>query len=214
VVARHVVEPDAVVVEVVEDGQAALVALPVVRLGSAGPASVGPVDIVVGPPARPADASTSHVAPRPKVLLTLPTHQSEKLSFLGAAVNGDWSHTILPAKAGSSAGCEGGAAETPGNQVVSSFEVMIWSISATTPSSAATATISTLGTTAPVSTTTKEVAKKSKLRFSNSQCDSGEQDECGLHPDFLQLLLESSGHEGAGVQREPALRRLRPRASS
>ena len=70
---------------------------------------------------------------------------------------------LSPAKAGSSAGCEGGAAETPGNlsnipelnfcsqferninpknssmimimhQVVSSFEVMIWSISATTPS--------------------------------------------------------------------------------
>ena len=26
------------------------------------------------------------------------THQSEKLSFLGAAVNGDWSHTVLPAR--------------------------------------------------------------------------------------------------------------------
>ena len=26
------------------------------------------------------------------------THQSEKLSFLRAAVNGDWSHTVLPAR--------------------------------------------------------------------------------------------------------------------
>ena len=38
-------ELDAVLVEVVEDGQAGLVALPVVRLGPAGPARAGPVDI-------------------------------------------------------------------------------------------------------------------------------------------------------------------------
>jgi len=43
VMARDVVELDTVVVEVVEDGQAPLVALAVVRLGTVSTAGVGPL---------------------------------------------------------------------------------------------------------------------------------------------------------------------------
>ena len=49
--------------------------------GEVSPASVGPVDIVVGPPAGPADTPPSHVASRPKVLLTLPTHLRDMIRF-------------------------------------------------------------------------------------------------------------------------------------
>jgi len=81
------VEPDAIVVEVVEDGQAILVALPVVRLRSSSTSSVGPSDVVVPPATGPPDVAASHVAPCPEVLLPLPAHQAQELPLLGAAVN-------------------------------------------------------------------------------------------------------------------------------
>jgi len=43
VVAGHIVEPDSVIVEVVQDGQTVLIPLSVVRLGSVGATGVGPL---------------------------------------------------------------------------------------------------------------------------------------------------------------------------
>ena len=42
-VAGHIVEPDSVIVEVVQDGQTVLIPLSVVRLGSVGATGVGPL---------------------------------------------------------------------------------------------------------------------------------------------------------------------------
>jgi len=100
------VEPDAVVVEVVEDGQAILVALPVVRLCSSSTSSVGPSDVVVPPTAGPPDVAASHVAPGPEVLLPVPAHQAQELPLLRAAVDRDWLHPVRPAEASSLALCE------------------------------------------------------------------------------------------------------------
>lgn len=80
-------EPDAVVVEVVEDGKAILVALPVVRLCSSSTSGVGPSDVVVPPTAGPPDVTASHVAPGPEVLLPLPADQAKELPLLRAAVD-------------------------------------------------------------------------------------------------------------------------------
>ena len=49
VVTGDVVEPDPVIVEIVQHRHAELVALPVVWLGELQPPSVGPVDVVVSP---------------------------------------------------------------------------------------------------------------------------------------------------------------------
>jgi len=100
------VEPDAVVVEVVEDGQAVLVALPVVRLCSPSTSSVGPSDVVVPPAAWPPDVPPSHVASGPEVLLPLPAHQAKELPLLGAAVDRDRLHPVRSAEAGRLALCE------------------------------------------------------------------------------------------------------------
>jgi len=104
------VEPNAIVVEVVEDCQAILVTLPVVRLRSSGTSSVGPVDVVEPLTAGPPDVSTSHVAPGPEVLLPVLRHQAQELPLLCAAVDRDGLHPVLPAESHSLALCEGGAA--------------------------------------------------------------------------------------------------------
>jgi len=179
------VEPDSVVVEVVEDGQAALVALAVVWLGATGPSSIGPVDIVVTPPTWPADTSATHISSRPKVLLTLPTNQSKELPLFVAAVNGNRSHAILPAEIRPSARCEGGATKTPRHQVVSSSKVVVWSVATPTPAPCAIA----LRTTTSISATSEKVPEKSKLGFSDSESESGGENDDRLHF-FLQLLYQ------------------------
>jgi len=100
------VEPDAVVIEVVEDGQAILVALPVVRLRSSSTSSVGPSDVVEPPAAGPPDVAASHVAPCPEVLLPLVAYKAQELPLLGAAVDRDRLHPVRPAEASSLALCE------------------------------------------------------------------------------------------------------------
>jgi len=100
------VEPDAVVVEVVEDSQAVLIALPVVRLCSPSSSSVGPSDVVVPPAAWPPDVPASHVAAGPEVLLPVPAHQPEELPLLGAAVDRDRLHPVCSAEASGLTLCE------------------------------------------------------------------------------------------------------------
>jgi len=159
VVARHVVEPNAIVVEVVEDGQAILVTLPVVRLGSSSTSSVRPPDVVVPPTAGPPDVTTPHVAPGPEVLLPLLRHQAQELPLLRAAVNRDRPHPVCPAEACSLALCERGAAKTPGHEVVASVELVVGTISSTASSSsvpiASVASVAVVASPTLLSTTSK-----------------------------------------------------------
>jgi len=125
VMTGHVMEPDAVVVEVVEDGEAGLVPLPVVGLWPVGAAGVGPVHGAVAPAARPSDAPPAHAAARPEVLLPLPAHQPQELPLLAAAVDRDGLHVVLAAEVGGAALGEGGAAEAPGDEVVPALEPVV-----------------------------------------------------------------------------------------
>lgn len=125
VMTGHIMEPDAVVVEVVEDGEAGLVPLPVVGLLAAGPAGVGPVHPVVPPAARPPYGPPAHVAARPEVLLPLLADEAQELPLLGAAVDRDRPHPVFPAEALGAALAEGGAADPPGHQVVLPLEPVV-----------------------------------------------------------------------------------------
>ena len=84
-------ELDAILVEVVEDGQAGLVALPVVRLGPAGAPRVGPGEAGEGPTGRPRHVSAPHVAACPEKPLVLSLDQRQELALFGRAVDTDWS---------------------------------------------------------------------------------------------------------------------------
>jgi len=144
-VAGDVVEPDSIIVEVVEDSQATLIPLPVVRLGSVVSSSVRPVNIVVALSTRPPDVAPSDIAASPEILLSLPSHQSQELSLLGVAVNGDCPHAIGSAEARRPPLGEGSAAETPGDQEILTSEVVVGLVSSST---------------ATTSTTTSAVAKE------------------------------------------------------
>jgi len=98
VVARHVVEPHAVVVEVVEDRQADLVTFSVIWLRSVSSPSVGPVNIIIRPARRPANVASPDLATSPEIFLTLPANQAQELPLLGRAVQADRSHTIAAAE--------------------------------------------------------------------------------------------------------------------
>ena len=91
VAAGHVVELDPVVVEVVQDGQTDLVALPIVRLGPAGAPRVGPGEAGEGPTGRPRHVSAPHAAACPEKSLVLSLDQSQELALFGRAVDTDWS---------------------------------------------------------------------------------------------------------------------------
>ena len=99
------------------------------------PAGVGPVDVVVAPAAGPADPAAPHVAPGPEVLLPFPGDQPQELPLLAAAVQGDRPHPVVPAEPGAAPVGEGGAAELPGHQVVSSIESMVGPVATSTPPS-------------------------------------------------------------------------------
>lgn len=127
-------EPHTVIVEVVQHGDTALVSLPVVRLRPVGAASVGPVDVVEPAARGPPDVSPAGGgAASPEVLLSIIGHQPEELALLGAAVDGDRPHTVVPAKALALPLGEAGAADAPGDEVVLVLEAMVGSVAATAP---------------------------------------------------------------------------------
>jgi len=81
---------DAIVVEVVEDGQAVLVAVAVVRLGAAPTASVRPVDGADWGAIRPAEGAEPVLhAAGPDVLLALSLQHAADEGVLAAGVDVD-----------------------------------------------------------------------------------------------------------------------------
>ena len=125
-------ELDAVVVEVVEDGQAGLVPLPVVWLGPARTASVGPLHVAVRPARGPGDVAAADSASGPVEPLALPSHQSLELSLLAGAVNTEGSHPVLSAEVLSLALSEVVAANLPADQEVLASKLMVGTVASTT----------------------------------------------------------------------------------
>jgi len=76
-------EPDPILVEIVQYSHTKLVPLPVVRLRSIGTSSVGPVNIVVSLLRGPPDVSLVHFSASPEVSLPVLGDKSEKLPLLG-----------------------------------------------------------------------------------------------------------------------------------
>ena len=127
-------ELDAVVVEVVEDGQTGLVPLPVVRLGPARPASVGPLHVAVRPARGPGDVAAADPPAGPVEPLALPSYQRLELSLLAGAVNAQSSHPVLSAEVLSLALSEVVAADLPADQEVLTSKLMVGTVTSTTTS--------------------------------------------------------------------------------
>jgi len=101
VVAGHVVEFDSVVVEVVKDSQTSLVALSVVRLGTAGSSGIRPFVCGGGSTRRPGDGGVSaviHVTSGPEVLLVFSGNQTCELVLLGRGIKTDRPHALASAE--------------------------------------------------------------------------------------------------------------------
>ena len=86
-------EANTIIVEIIENSQADLIALPVVRLGAVGtkivslteidqiylqnlPSSIGPVDSIILLSRWPANGSTTHLSTSPEVLLILSSNKA------------------------------------------------------------------------------------------------------------------------------------------
>jgi len=186
-VARNVVEPDAIVVEVVKDRKAVFVALSVVWLCPSSTSSVGPPDVVVPPAAGPPDVPASHVAASPEVLLPLSADQTQELSLLRAAVDRDRSHPVCSAEARRLALSERGATKSPGHEVVASIEAVVRTIASSTSTRSSIASVASVASVAPVapialgtvSSATKQVPDESSksLRGSCSQAESSKKED-------------------------------------
>ena len=111
VVTGHVIEARSALDD---DGETVLVALGVVGLPGTPPVLGG------GPAAGPAHAPRSVVdgAAGPEVRLSLSHQQAGELPLLGGAVQGHGGHPVGLTVGGALAGCEGGAAQPPGDQVL------------------------------------------------------------------------------------------------
>merc|ERR1719290_899957 len=168
VVTRHVVEPHTVVVKVVEDGQADLIPLSVIRLRTVSSSSVGPVDIVIRSSRGPANAPSSHLPPCPEVLLPLPGHQTQELPLLGRAVQANGPHTVVTTESFTTTLCERGTSKPPANQVSLALELMVWLVSTSTPSSSSStwSVVVILSSSATVSSTSEQLSQETKLRRS------------------------------------------------
>lgn len=118
-------EPLAVVVEVVEHGQAVLVPFAVVGLGTAGTSSVGPLVGGGGTAGRPPDGrvpAVVHVTAGPEVLLVLTTYQICELPLLGRGIEGDGVHPDAAAEGGPLSVGEATASAPPAQKVVTALE--------------------------------------------------------------------------------------------
>lgn len=115
-------EPDSIVVEVVQDSKTELVSFSIVWLWSSCSSGVGPVDIVISPSRRPTNASPTNVASSPEVSLTLPADQTKELPLLGTAVNTDGSHTTGPAEGSTLTLGKLFTAKSPADQVIPAIE--------------------------------------------------------------------------------------------
>ena len=137
--------------------------LPVVWLGPACPACVGPGNVTVTSAGRPGDVPTSHFPASPEVFLPLPGHQPSELPLLAGVVNTDGSHPVGPAEGLSLALGEAGAAKSPANQEVLTSKLVVGTMSSTTATTTA-ANIGWTTSTSPVaSEPVDDVVKEAKL---------------------------------------------------
>merc|ERR1719445_2794258 len=91
-------EPHSIIVKIVENSQAKLIALPVVWLLSPGTSCTGPSNIIVSPTRGPANIPASDPPTSPEKSLALPAHKSKELPLLGCTVNTDQPHTTCTAE--------------------------------------------------------------------------------------------------------------------
>jgi len=185
VVAGHVVEPDPVVVEVVEDGKAVLVTVTVVGLRTVCSSSVGPQTSGSGTTRRPPDggvASVVDVTASPEVPLVLPSNQTCELPLLGGRIKGDGAHALAAAEGGALAGGEAGATVPPAHKVVTPLESMVGSSGIAASAAAAT---SALG--APTAATAKEVGETAEKSLGGGRYNRQsrqQQQTCYFHFDI------------------------------
>jgi len=148
-VARHIMKPDPISIKIVENCQAKLIALSVIRLWTLGtenskfyleilkinlnsPSSVGPVNIIVSLTRGPfysipiVDLSTS-----PEVPLSVFSDQSKKFSFLCRTVETDCSHAVGTAECLPFTLGELGTSHSPTYQEILSLIRVIWFKSST-----------------------------------------------------------------------------------
>jgi len=131
-VARHIMKPDPISIKIVENCQAKLIALSVIRLWTLGASSVGPVNIIVSLTRGPfysipiVDLSTS-----PEVPLSVFSDQSQKFSFLCRTVQTDCSHAVGTAECLPFTLGELGASHSPTYEEILSLIRVIWFKSST-----------------------------------------------------------------------------------
>ena len=171
-----------------DDGETVLVSFRVVWLPRAPPV------LGCGPAAGPGHTPGPVVDPpsSPEVGLTLPHQQAGQLPLLVRAVQGDGRHPVRPAVGGTFAGCEGGAAQPPGDQELLPAEGVV-GLAVTTGSTSTTSTTSSnrlLGRTAGSSTiastnATDKVGQTSEETLRLNRDDTDQQQErngcCWFH---------------------------------
>ena len=161
-----------------DDGETVLVSFRVVWLPRAPPV------LGCGPAAGPGHTPGPVVDPpsSPEVGLTLPHQQAGQLPLLVRAVQGDGRHPVRPAVGGTFAGCEGGAAQPPGDQElltsegVIGFTVTTGATSTSSPSDSLGRSSSTW-TTRSSSQTTDEVGQTSEETLTVDTGQAGGQDK-------------------------------------
>jgi len=175
VVTGNIVEPDSIVIEVVEDSHTELIALSVVRLRSVSASSIWPVDITVLASWGPGDSSSSNFSSSPEISLSILSDQSQELPFFSLAVDGYRSHPIGPTEVFSVALCERRTSDFPWNKKILSSEPMIGSIVSSAISPAPSILAATTRSLIPVSATTEQITKEVKLRGggNHSEADEG-----------------------------------------
>lgn len=134
VVAGDIMEPDPIVVEVVQNTKTEFISFPVIWLRAwwSSSSSVWPVDPVVAPARGPADLTSSDIAASPEVLLPLPGYQIGKLPLFGTVVNADGSHSVGSAKACTLTLSKRGAPNSPADQEVLATKSVVRSVVSTT----------------------------------------------------------------------------------
>jgi len=154
----YVVEPDSILVEVVEYCHTELVSLPIVRLWLTQASCVRPGHSVISPSRRPVNLPSSNFASSPEIFLSFSSNQIEELILLGLTVDGNGFHSICPTEFFATTVGEGRAAQFPRHQEVLTTEAIVGTISTTTssstPSITTTPTTTTTTITIPTTTTT------------------------------------------------------------
>ena len=140
-----------------------------------------------GPAAGPGHAPGSVVdSPSgPEVGLPLPHQEAGELPLLVRAVQGDGRHPVSLAVGLSFTGCEGGAAQPPGDEELLTSEGMVWITVTTGSTSSSTSSSDCLGRTPGTSTSSSTKAadkvgetSEEALRVDRDEADQEEETNC------------------------------------